>query len=324
MIEIKGLTKSFGTHKVLDNITFRVEKGEVMGFLGANGAGKSTTMNIVTGYLASDKGEVLINGEDMTKNPIAAKRHIGYLPEKPPLYPNMTVAEYLEFVFDLKGIKLSKKAVKGQISERDAHINEICERCGILDVKGRLIGNLSKGYCQRVGLAQALLGNPEILILDEPTVGLDPVQIIEIRNLIKDLGREHTVILSSHILSEVSAVCEKIIIINKGRIAAAAFTDKLISEFEDVFRLRLKAEGEAETLIKMITVIFGVEKVEALKSEEAGVSELLIYTTKDVRCNIMSRLAEKNVPVKFFGLDTLSLEDIFLKYVGGEKDESDI
>ena len=324
MIEIKGLTKSFGSHKVLNNITFRVEKGEVIGFLGANGAGKSTTMNIITGYLASDKGEVLIDGVDMTKNPVAAKRNIGYLPEKPPLYTNMTVSEYLNFVADLKGVKLSKKTAKGKVSERDAHINDVCERCGILEVKGRLIGNLSKGYCQRVGIAQALLGNPEILILDEPTVGLDPVQIIEIRNLIKELGKEHTVILSSHILSEVSAVCEKIIIINKGRIAAAAFTDKLISEFEDVSRLRLKAEGDAESLIKMISVIFGVEKIEDLKCEEEGVAEIIIHTTKDIRSNIMSRLAEKNVAVKFFGLDTLSLEDIFLKYVGGEKDESDI
>ncbi len=323
MIEIKGLTKSFGSHKVLNNITFRVEKGEVMGFLGANGAGKSTTMNIITGYLASDKGEVLIDGEDMMKNPISAKRHIGYLPEKPPLYVNMTVSEYLEFVADLKGLKLSGKAAKGEVSEKEAHINEVCEKCGILDVKGRLIRNLSKGYCQRVGLAQALLGNPEILILDEPTVGLDPVQIIEIRNLIKELGKEHTVILSSHILSEVSAVCEKVIIINKGRIAAAAFTDKLISEFEDVNRLRLKAEGDSESLIKMVSVVFGVESIEDLGCEEEGVSELLIHTTKDIRSSIMSRLAEKNVAVKYFGLDSLNLEDIFLKYVGGDKDESD-
>lgn len=324
MIEIKGLTKSFGSHKVLDNITFRVEKGEVMGFLGANGAGKSTTMNIVTGYFSSNEGSVTINGIDMAQNPKEAKKHIGYLPEKPPLYPNMTVGEYLNFVCDLKGVKLSAKAKKDEVSEKEKHINEVCERCGILDVKGRLIRNLSKGYCQRVGLAQALIGDPEILILDEPTVGLDPVQIIEIRNLIKDLGREHTVILSSHILSEVSAVCEKIIIINKGRIAAAAFTDKLISEFEDVNRLRLKAECDTESLMKMLSATYGVEKMEDLGCEEEGVSEILIHTSKDARSGIMSRLIDKNVPVKFFGLDTLSLEDIFLKYVGGSDDESNI
>ncbi|MDO5478667.1 MAG: ATP-binding cassette domain-containing protein [Clostridia bacterium] len=323
MIEIKGLIKSFGTHKVLDNITFRVEKGEVMGFLGANGAGKSTTMNIITGYLSANSGSVIINGIDMSENPREAKKHIGYLPEKPPLYPNMTVGEYLDFVCDLKGVKLSGKAEKGEISEREAHINDACERCGILDVKGRLIGNLSKGYCQRVGLAQALIGDPEILILDEPTVGLDPVQIIEIRNLIKELGREHTVILSSHILSEVSAVCEKVIIINGGRIAAAAFTDKLISEFEDVNRLRLKAECDAETLTKMLSATYGVERIDTVKSDEDGVSEILIHTSKDVRSSIMSRLVDKNVPVKFFGIDVLELEDIFLKYVGGEEREGD-
>lgn len=324
MIEIKGLTKSFGSHKVLDNITFRVEKGEVMGFLGANGAGKSTTMNIVTGYLSSNEGSVKINGIDMAKKPLEAKKHIGYLPEKPPLYPNMTVSEYLEFVCDLKGIKLSGKAEKGKVSEKEAHINEVCARCGILDVKGRLIRNLSKGYCQRVGLAQALLGDPEILILDEPTVGLDPVQIIEIRNLIKELGKEHTVILSSHILSEVSAVCEKVIIINKGKIAAAAFTDKLISEFEDVLRLRLKAECSLQDIEKIFSVTYGVDRIEPVECDEEGVSEVIIHTTKDIRSEIMNRLVEKNVSVKQFGLDTLSLEDIFLKYVGGNSDESNI
>ena len=235
----------------------------------------------------------------------------------------MTVSEYLDFVCDLKGLKLSGKAKKGEVSEKEAHINEVCERCGILDVKGRLIGNLSKGYCQRVGLAQALIGDPEILILDEPTVGLDPVQIIEIRNLIRELGREHTVILSSHILSEVSAVCEKIIIINSGRIAAAAFTDKLIAEFEDVKRLRLRAECTSEAIMKMFSATFGIEKMEIV-SEEEGVSEVLIHTTKDIRSGIMSRLIEKNVAVKYFGIDTMSLEDIFLKYVGGEEREGNI
>lgn len=324
MIEIKGLTKSFGSHKVLDNITFRVEKGEVMGFLGANGAGKSTTMNIITGYLSSNTGSVMINGIDMALKPMEAKKHIGYLPEKPPVYPNMTVFEYLDFVCELKGVKLSAKAKKGEVSEREKHIDEVCTRCGILDVKGRLIGNLSKGYCQRVGLAQALIGDPEILILDEPTVGLDPVQIIEIRNLIKELGKEHTVILSSHILSEVSAVCEKVIIINKGRIAAAAFTDKLISEFEDVKRLRLKIEGKFEDVEKLFSATFGVEKIEPAQCDEEGVAEVIIHTSKDIRNAILSRLVEKNVVVKQFGLDAMSLEDIFLKYVGGDAGESDI
>ncbi len=324
MIEVKGLTKSFGSHKVLDNITFRVEKGEVMGFLGANGAGKSTTMNIITGYLSSASGKVLINGIDMEEKPKEAKKHIGYLPEKPPLYPNMTVSEYLDFVFDLKDVALSKKAEKGEKSEKDIHIDNICDRTGITEVKGRLIRNLSKGYCQRVGLAQALIGDPEILILDEPTVGLDPVQIIEIRNLIKDLGRDHTVILSSHILSEVAEVSEKIIIINGGRIAAAAFTEKLMKEFEDVTRLRLRAEGDAEAIMNYFSKTFGIESMTPIETGDSETAEILFKTTKDLRQSIMTRLIEKNVPVKFFGLDSPSLEDIFLKYVGGREDESDI
>ncbi len=324
MIEVKNLSKSFGKTKVLDNLTFKVEKGEVMGFLGANGAGKSTTMNIITGYLSSNLGKVLIDGIDVLENPKEAKKHIGYLPEKPPLYPNMTVCEYLDFVFELKGVRLSAKAKKDEKSEKELHIEEICKKCGIDGVYTRLIRNLSKGYKQRVGLAQALIGNPEVLILDEPTVGLDPVQIIEIRNLIAELGREHTVILSSHILSEVSAVCEKVIIIQKGRIAAAAFTEKLISEFEDENRLRLKAEGNAEDIIKLLSLTSGVEKMENVTDGESGDAEIIIHTSKDSRCRIMERLAEKDVKVKQFGLDTLSLEDIFLKYVGGEANEGNI
>ena len=323
MIEVKNLSKSYGKTKVLDNITFRVGKGEVMGFLGANGAGKSTTMNIITGYLSSNQGTVLIDGIDVLLNPKEAKKHIGYLPEKPPLYPNMTVREYLDFVFGLKGVKLSDKAKKGEKSEKQLHIDEICVKCGIDGVYERLIRNLSKGYRQRVGLAQALIGNPEVLILDEPTVGLDPVQIIEIRNLIRELGKEHTVILSSHILSEVSAVCEKVIIIQKGRIAAAAVTEKLISEFEDEKRLRLKAEGSAEDIMKILTSTGGVESMEDV-SESSEAAEIIIHTSRDARCRIMERLAEKEVRVIRFGLDTLSLEDIFLKYVGGEKDESNL
>lgn len=323
MIEITNLTKSFGKTKVLDNITFRVEKGEVMGFLGANGAGKSTTMNIITGYLSSNEGKVLIDGTDILENPKEAKRHIGYLPEKPPLYPNMTVCEYLDFVFELKGVKLKSKAKKGEKSEKELHIEKIARRCGIDSVYKRLIRNLSKGYKQRVGLAQALIGNPEVLILDEPTVGLDPVQIIEIRELIKDLGKDHTVILSSHILSEVSAVCEKVIIIQKGKIAAAAFTDKLISEFEDEKRLRLKADCAPERLSGLILSIDKVESAELLDKDEKT-TDMVIRTLGDIRSDIMKLLAEENIPVRQFGLDTISLEDIFLKYVGGEPNAGNI
>lgn len=323
MIEITNLSKSFGKTKVLDNISFRVGKGEVMGFLGANGAGKSTTMNIITGYLSSNEGKVLIDGIDVLQNPKEAKKHIGYLPEKPPLYPNMTVEEYLGFVFEIKGVKLSSKAKKGAKSARECHIEEICKKCGIDGVYKRLIRNLSKGYKQRVGLAQALIGNPEVLILDEPTVGLDPVQIVEIRKLIAELGKEHTVILSSHILSEISEVCEKVIIIQKGRIAAAAYTEKLISEFSDENRLRLKAEGTAESLMKTLSLTSGVVSMEEA-AHDGETAEIIIRTDRDSRCRIMERLAEKDIKVIYFGLDTLSLEDIFLKYVGGEKNESNI
>ena len=210
MIEVKNLTKRYGNNVALDHVSFTVEDGTILGFLGPNGAGKSTTMNIVTGYLSATEGTVTISGHDILDEPNEARRLIGYLPELPPLYLDMTVKEYLDFMYDLKKVKLP----------REKHIREICALTKIQNVYKRLIGNLSKGYRQRVGIAQALLGNPPVLILDEPTVGLDPKQIIEIRNLIKNLGRNHTIILSSHILSEVQAVCERVIIINSGKLVA--------------------------------------------------------------------------------------------------------
>ena len=210
MIEVKNLTKHYGDKKAVDDISFKVKDGEILGFLGPNGAGKSTTMNMLTGYISSTSGTVNINGVDILDDPIKAKANIGYLPEIPPLYIDMTVKAYLNFVFDLKKCKLPRKT----------HLRDICDLCKITDVKDRIIKHLSKGYKQRVGLAQALIGNPPVLILDEPTVGLDPKQMVEIRNLIKKLGRNHTVILSSHILSEIQMVCDRVIIINKGKIAA--------------------------------------------------------------------------------------------------------
>jgi ABC-2 type transport system ATP-binding protein len=217
MIEVKNLTKFYGSNKAVDNITFTADKGKILGFLGPNGAGKSTTMNILTGYISSTEGSALLNGIDILEDPIAAKRQIGYLPEQPPVYLDMTVNEYLDFVYRLKKSKLPKRS----------HLAEICELVKITDMRKRLIRNLSKGYRQRVGLAQALVGNPPILILDEPTVGLDPKQIIEIRSLIKKLGKNHTVILSSHILPEVQKVCDKIVIINDGKIVADGTLESL-------------------------------------------------------------------------------------------------
>ena len=210
MIEVTNLVKHYGDKKAVDGISFSIHEGELVGFLGPNGAGKSTTMNVLTGYLSATSGSAKINGIDILENPIAAKRHIGYLPEQPPLYMDMAVNEYLDFICDLKGVK----------EHRKEHISEICELAGITNVYKRMIRNLSKGYKQRVGLAQALIGDPEVLILDEPTVGLDPIQIIEIRNVIKDLGKKRTVILSSHILPEVQAICERVLVINHGKIIA--------------------------------------------------------------------------------------------------------
>ena len=257
-IEIQNLVKSYGTKKALDNVSFSVKKGEVMGFLGPNGAGKSTTMNIICGYLAAGSGKVMVEGINAADNPTEVKRMIGYLPEQPPLYMDMTVLEYLMFVFDLKGVK----------AKREAHLRKIMEKVRIYDVRGRLIRNLSKGYKQRVGLAQALIGDPDVLILDEPTVGLDPRQIMEIRDVISELGRERTVILSTHILQEVMAVCDSYTIINKGRIAASGTMDEFSGVASDSCRLRIKAD--AETAAEIAKGIDNVEKISSLGSMERG------------------------------------------------------
>ena len=228
MIEVKNLTKRYGTNTALNNVSFTVEEGTIVGFLGPNGAGKSTTMNIITGYLSATSGSVTVQGKNTLENPNEVKKLIGYLPELPPLYMDMTVKEYLNFMYELKGVKLDRKQ----------HIGEICRLTKIDNVYTRLIGNLSKGYKQRVGIAQALLGNPPVLILDEPTVGLDPKQIIEIRNLIKSLGRNHTIILSSHILPEVQAVCERVIVMNNGCLVADGATDTLAHDLSAEHRMR--------------------------------------------------------------------------------------
>ena len=252
MIEVKNLTKSYGDKLAVDNISFRANNGEILGFLGPNGAGKSTPMNILTGYLSSTSGEVYINGKEILENPIEAKKEIGYLPpEFPPLYLDMTVKEYLCFIYELKGCKLP----------RNTHLKEICELVKIDNVYNRMIKNLSKGYKQRVGLAQALVGNPRVLILDEPTVGLDPKQIIEIRTLIRKLGKNHTVILSSHILTEVQAVCDRIVVINKGRIVADDTADNLSSALTADHKLIARIDGPREEVVKVISSIPGVVNV---------------------------------------------------------------
>ncbi|MBO5266954.1 MAG: ATP-binding cassette domain-containing protein [Ruminiclostridium sp.] len=310
MIEVKNLTKSYGSKKAVNDISFKAEEGQVLGFLGPNGAGKSTTMNILTGYLSSTEGQAFIDGIDILEDPIKAKKLIGYLPEQPPLYFDMTVDEYLNFVYGLKGCKLPKKS----------HLNEICEIVKITDVRKRLIKNLSKGYKQRVGFAQALVGNPKVLILDEPTVGLDPKQIIEIRTLIKKLGKNHTVILSSHILPEVQAVCDRIVVINKGRIVANGNTDTLAKNLSADHKLVLHAEGSAEEIKKLLDSIPQMERVYIAKQVEEKVNEFHLEAKEgvDIRREVFKKLASRNYPILMMRSNELTLEEVFLKLTTGD------
>jgi ABC-2 type transport system ATP-binding protein len=316
MIEVKNLTKKYGDKTAVNNISFKVEKGEILGFLGPNGAGKSTTMNMLTGYISSTSGQILINGVDILEEPKKAKSYIGYLPEIPPIYVDMTVESYLEFVYDLKKCKLPRKA----------HLEEVCKLCKILDVKTRIIKNLSKGYRQRVGLAQALIGNPPVLILDEPTVGLDPNQIIEIRSLIKKLGKNHTVILSSHILPEIQAVCDKIIIINKGVVAADGTADEIAQSITNEHKMIIRIEGTTRTksdkseIIESIKKIPGIKYVRADMEREKGIYDYDVEAEEglDVRRDINKLCAEKNWNILSLQLSDLTLEDIFLKITSGD------
>lgn len=310
MIEISNLVKYYGEKKAVNNISFTVNKGEVLGFLGPNGAGKSTTMNIITGYLSSTSGSVKVNGHDILEEPELAKKCIGYLPELPPLYLDMTVIEYLNFICDLKGV--SKK-------ERKTQLAKILSMVKIVDVADRLIGNLSKGYKQRVGIAQAMVGNPEILILDEPTVGLDPNQIREIRKLIRTLAIDHTIILSSHILSEVQAVCDRVVIINKGKVAAIDTISDLSLRLSGSTKLLLIFKGDSKNVISEIRNIPGVVDIHERASKD-NISEIeitLVNTGNDVRSSIFYIMARKNCPIlELRSLDP-TLEEIFLSITAG-------
>ena len=310
MIEVKNLTKRYGATVALDNVSFSVEEGEILGFLGPNGAGKSTTMNIVTGYLSSTEGTVTVGGYDILENPNEAKKLIGYLPEIPPLYMDMTVKEYLNFMYDLKKVTLP----------REKHIQEICRLVKIQNVYKRLIGNLSKGYKQRVGIAQALLGNPPVLILDEPTVGLDPKQIIEIRKLIKDLGRNHTVILSSHILPEVQAVCERVIIINNGKLVADGATDRLAHDLSNDHRLIIRVAGPENEVTHALSGMAHMKEVLCYGEKEPGVFEFSIETKMDydVRRDLFALLTRKGWPLMALRTTDLTLEDVFLRLTSGD------
>ena len=309
MIEVKHLTKRYGDHLALDDISFTVEKGEIVGFLGPNGAGKSTTMNIITGYLSSTEGEVKVDGIDVLENPIEAKKKIGYLPEIPPLYIDMTVEEYLEFACDLKHVPAAS---------RKETIDKVCKLARVSDVKERLIRNLSKGYRQRVGLAQAMVGNPEILILDEPTVGLDPKQIIEVRDLIKNLSKDHTILLSSHILQEVQAVCDKLVIINHGRIVAIDSPENLSRNIQQINKLELRVKGPKNEILRGIQEIAGVESAELIRVREEGTVDLKVETdeTTDVREAIFEFCSVMDYPILMMKTDEINLEDIFLQVTG--------
>lgn len=304
MIEIKNLTKDYSGHIALKDVSFKVDKSEILGFLGPNGAGKSTTMNIITGYLSATDGDVIIDGYDILQDPINAKKQIGYLPENPPLYLDMTVKEYLNFVYELKGVKLPK----------GAHIEEICKLVKIKDVYHRLIKNLSKGYKQRVGIAQALIGNPKVLILDEPTVGLDPKQIIEIRNLIRMLGKHHTVILSSHILSEVQAVCDRIVVINKGEIIADDTPENLSSSISGDISLSVVIEGSKKDIENNIKNINGVKSYVIVR-EKDNTCELNVVPRAgyDIRRQIFDMACVNNMPILKMSNAEISLEEIFLR-----------
>ncbi len=305
MIEVSALSKAYGNHLAVDKVSFTINKGDIIGFLGPNGAGKSTIMNIMTGYLSLTEGSVKVDGYDIIDNPSEAKKRIGYLPEIPPLYIDMTVREYLYFMYDLKKVKFPKKP----------HIDEIVKLVKLENVVDRLIKNLSKGYRQRVGIAQALIGNPDVLILDEPTVGLDPKQIIEIRNLISKLGKNHTVILSSHILSEVQEVCKRIIIINKGHIIADDTPENLSASISKDHSINLRVMGDEDEIESVLSATPGVKSVMSLGSKEDGSYDFNVEprTGYDIRAALSKNLLEKGKAVLNMSSNEMNLEQIFLR-----------
>lgn len=308
MIEVKHLTKRYGAHTAVSDLSFTIGQGMVYGFLGPNGAGKSTTMNILTGCLGATEGEVLIDGHNMMDEPMQAKRCIGYLPEQPPVYADMTPEEYLRFVAQAKGI--ARK-------QRPAQVEAVMEKTRIADVRHRLIRNLSKGYRQRVGIAQALLGDPEVIILDEPTVGLDPAQIIEIRQLIREMGKGRTIVLSSHILSEVQAVCDAIMILSKGRLVASDTAENLTHLFTGAETLRLETRADVEKAQAVLAGVAGIDSLQASPAED-GATALILTPAKgcDLREAVFTAFAQAGVPLLEMSRQHASLEDVFLELTG--------
>ncbi len=305
MIEVSHLTKRYGGHTAVSDLTFTIEPGQIYGFLGPNGAGKSTTMNIITGCLGATQGEVKVNGYDVQDHPMEAKACIGYLPEIPPLYTDMTAGEYLRFVLQAKGVKRK---------DWDAQLRMVMDKTRLHDVKDRLIANLSKGYRQRVGIAQALLGNPQVIILDEPTVGLDPAQIIEIRELIRSLGKDHTIVLSSHILSEVQAVCDHIMIIAHGRLIASDTAENLTGLMKGGARLVLLVKATDQQVRGALWGMEGVEHAEYAAGEDGTTCVTLTARNgEDLRETLFFRFAELGLPILEMRRDRATLEDVFLE-----------
>lgn len=314
MIEVSHLTKKYGKHLAVDDLSFTVEDGQIYGLLGPNGAGKSTIMNILTGYLSATSGEVSIAEHPLPEEDDAAKTCVGYLPEQPPLYMDMTVQEYLDFAAELKGVKKA---------ERKTQVLEAARRTGLEAVLPRLIRNLSKGYRQRVGIAQALLGSPKLIILDEPTVGLDPAQVIEIRKLIRELGKTHTVILSSHILSEVQAVCQQVLILSKGHLVATGTPEQLSEKLSAGSALRATVLGEKNVVLSAVRNLPGVRDV-SVESEENGEITFIVECTDstDHRAAVSKALTKAGCTVLALAVESKSLEDVFLELTGSESDKN--
>lgn len=316
LLEVRNLSKRYGEKQAIDSISFSIEGKQAVGFLGINGAGKTTTMNILTGYLSASDGDVIIDGIDVLTDPLKAKTKIGYLPEQPPVYPDMTVKEYLHFIYDLKKVKKNRN-----ISQKnEEYLQQIMDLVKISDVKERIIRNLSKGYRQRVGLAQALVGDPQILILDEPTVGLDPAQIIEIRELIRQLAKTRTVILSSHILSEVQAVCDRIIILHQGRIVADGSTQELAEHLSGSRQIDMEIEGNQKTIQELLRKIPSVVKVES--GEKNNYTVFLADNCHDstsIRRSIFKTLSQADCIILSMSKRSMNLEEIFLRLTVGDQ-----
>jgi len=311
LIHVQGLTKRYGDKLALDNVSFDVQRGEVLGLLGLNGAGKSTTMNILTGYIGATSGSVTIGGHEMAREPIAAKRLIGYLPEQLALYTDMLVREYLDFVCDLKQVH----------KDRGEHLVRICERVGIAQVTGRMIRNLSRGYRQRLGFAQALIGDPQVLILDEPTAGLDPSQILEIRTMIKELGQSCTIIVSSHVLSEIQAICSRVIVLYGGRVLADDTPDNLARTVQAAHRMVARIQGAPPQVRAALSAVAGIERVTVLAQREANACDYAIESSPelDIRADLFRALARADLPLLGTHGNETSLEDIFLHLIAAQQ-----